>query len=162
MQPPTNDRARLQMRNNLMALKKMHPEIMLWQLRLLEQVKHPEILALFAQLVDFRKAAGRWLTKAIMVVDKDFEDMEGPVRKWFRVQKPSAYEVIKGLLPPPKPPQAPKPRAPAAPAPAAETAAPAPAPAPDPAPAPAEPVPEKPAEEAPVKAKRAPRTRKTK
>jgi hypothetical protein len=119
---PNDDRARLQMRNNLMALKRMHPEIMPWQLRMLEQVRHPEILALFAGLVDFRKAASRWMTKAIAAVDKDYDNPNGPVRTWFKVQKPSPYEVIKGLLPKPPPPQAPKPKE-------APAASPAPAPA---------------------------------
>jgi hypothetical protein len=141
---PGNDRDRIsQMRNNLMAMKKMHPEIMPWQMGMLQRVRHPEILALFAGLVDYRKAAGKWLNKAIELVDKDFEDPKGPVRLWFRTQKPSPYEVIKGLLE--------KARAEKAKAAAVEAPAAVPAPAPE-----AEP--EKPAEE-PVDPPKKPRRR---
>jgi hypothetical protein len=135
------------MRNNLMALKKMHPEIAPWQMRLLEGARHPEILALFAGLVDFRKAAGRWLTKAIAAVDTDYDNPSGPVRTWFRTQKPTPYEVIKGLLPKPKV-QAPAPKKEEAPAP----------PAPPPAPVETPPA----AAEQEPKKKRAPRTKKAK
>jgi hypothetical protein len=143
-----------------MALKRMHPEIMPWQMRMLENVRNPEILALFAGLVDFRRAAGRWLAKAISAVDKDFENLSGPVRLWFRTQKPTPYDVIKGLLPkPPEPPppkkKEPKVRAKPAPAQVQPESAPAPAPA---APEPAAGV-EPPAEEPP---KKTPRKRKSK
>lgn len=149
-----DDRAKLQLRNNIMALKKMHPEIMMWQIRLLEQCRHPEILALFAGLVDFRKAASRWLNKAIAAADKDYDDPNGPVRTWFKTQKPTPYEVIRDLLPKPKPPEPPKKREP--PPAKKEPVVKAAEPTPPPAPAPVE---EPKAEEAP---KKAPRKRKVK
>lgn len=155
---PTDERARL-LNNSLMMLKKLHPEIMPWQMRMLEQVRHPEILGIFAGLVDFRKAASRWLTKAIAAVDKDYDNPSGPVRIWFKSRRPTPYEVIKGLLPKPKPPEPPKKKEPAAPAAAAPAPAPAPVPVPEAAPA-SDPAPA--AEEPKAEKKKPARKRKVK